>query len=369
MNKVLVVTHDAVSPIKGGGGLRTIKTAFEFRKRGYKVKVIAPSDKKVIDGVKVEQMPHISKDRFFVSSLYFTAILIFKLIRNINYNLIFVHNSVAGIPSGFYSRLFFKKMIYDTTDIHTEYMKMNKKGFFINLLNRIEYFSFRLGDKVIVVSEVMKDILMEHGVKRDKIFVVYDGCEINNFSPKKEKTGYTGIIHHGGIDKQDGVLYIAEAAALVIRKHKKVKFFIVGAGVELDKVKEAVDENNLNKYFVFTGWKPYSEMKNYLSKADIGLITRPDTLPNNTILTLKLLEYWASGTAVISSRLKAIQKVSKENDDILFFEPDNHEDLARKIIFLIENKRLLEKMKVNGRKKAERFDWNKLIEKIADICV
>lgn len=367
MKRILVVTHDLVSPIRGGGGLRTIKTAFELKKRGYNVKVIAPSDRKVIDGISIEQMPQVSKDRFVFDSLWFMFVLKLRLLKNIKYDTIFVHNSVAGIPCSFFSKVFFKRLIYDATDIHTEYLKVSKKGIFIGLLNKIEYLSFKFGNKVIVVSEAMKELLVRHGVNGDKIAVVYDGCELDNFSAEKEKRKYIGIIHHGGIDKQDGVPYIAEAASLVVQKHKNVRFFIVGAGVELENVRKIVDENNLGKYFVFTGWKPYSEMKNYLKKADIGLITRPGTLPNNTILTLKLLEYWATGTAVVSSRLKAIEEVSEEKKDILFFEPDNYKDLAQKIIFLINDKKLLEKMKSNARKKAENFDWDKLIERIADI--
>jgi len=244
-----------------------------------------------------------------------------------------------------------------------------KKGFFINLLNKIEYFSFKLGDKVIVVSRIMKYILIENGVNKNRIFVVYDGCETGNFSDKKEKRNYLGIIHHGGIDTQDGVHYIAEAAPLVVDKFKNVKFFIVGSGVELDRVKKIVEQSKMNDYFVFTGWKPYSEMKDYLRKADIGLITRPNTLPNNTILTLKLLEYWASGTAVISSRLQAIEEVGEDKKNILFFKPDDFKDLAKKILFLINDVQLLEKMKSNSRKQAMRFDWEKLITKIVDISI
>ena len=44
----------------------------------------------------------------------------------------------------------------------------------------------------------------------------------------------------------------------------------------------------------------------------IGVIPRPDSAFNHLVITLKLLEYWASGTVVIAARLRGIEEVAKE---------------------------------------------------------
>lgn len=371
--RIIVTTHDFVSPIRGGGGLRTIKTAIELNKRGHFVKVLAPSDKNIISSVEVLNLPYISKNQSFVlTSSKFMFLFFIELFRVKKIDLIFAHNSVAGIPAIIYGKIFNKKVIIDATDIHTEYLKVSCKSFPLNIvvsiLSKLEYCSLKHANKIIVVSNAMKDLLINKGVDANKLHIVYDGVEADNFFFEKKKKNNYIIIHHGGIDVQDGVHYIAEAASSILSKYPDTEFLIVGDGKCIDFVKDTAKINRVDKSFLFTGWKPYEEMKEYLKLADIGLITRPDTIPNNTVLTLKLLEYWASGTAVVSSRLNGIEEVSKENTDIVFFEPDNPEDLAEKVIGLMDDNCLLSMIQKNGRiKSTQKFNWNTLIKEIADI--
>jgi len=371
--RIIVTTHDFVSPIRGGGGLRTIKTAIELNKRGHFVKVLAPTDNNIIARVEVLNLPYISKNHSFVlTSTKFMLLFFIELFKMNKIDLIFAHNSVAGIPAIIYGKIFKKKVIIDATDIHTEYLKVSCRSFplniFVSILSKLEYSSLKNANKIIVVSNAMKDFLIKKGVDANKLHVVYDGVDVDNFSiEKKIKNNYI-VIHHGGIDIQDGVHYIAEAAPLILSKYPDTEFLIVGDGKCIDFVKNTAKINRVDKSFIFTGWKPYEEMKEYLKLADIGLITRPDTMPNNTVLTLKLLEYWASGTAVVSSKLKGIQEISKENEDIVFFEPDNPDDLAQKVICLMDDYTRLSMIQKNGRiKSSQKFNWNTLINEIADV--
>lgn len=368
---IILATHDFVSPIRGGAGLLINKTAIELNKRGHNLKILGPSDKNNIKGIEVVSLPHISKDKpFILTASKFIILFTLQLFRT-KCDIIFTHG-IAGIPAVIFGKIFNKKVIINVTDIHTEYLKVSHNKFpwnlFILFVSQLEYFSFKYADKVIVISNVMKDILIEKGVRENKLLRVYLGVESDRFSSEKQNKSYNLIIHHGGVDFQDGVHYIAEAAPMILEKYPDTRFMIVGAGACLESVKKIAEKNGVEKSFTFTGWKPYNEMMKYLKCADIGLITRPNTLPNNTVPTLKLLEYWASGTAVVSSRLNAIQEISSENNDIVFFEPDNYRDLAEKVIGLIKNHDLLAKLQKNGRIKAiNKFDWNNLVVEIADI--
>ena len=71
--KIIVSTHDSVSPIKGGGGLRTLKVAYEFKKRGHDVIIIAPTDKiSELNGIKIHWLHPPRKQRSqILSSLKF----------------------------------------------------------------------------------------------------------------------------------------------------------------------------------------------------------------------------------------------------------------------------------------------------------
>ena len=42
--KIIISTHDSLAPIRGGGAMRTLKVADEFKRQGHCVTIIAPSE-------------------------------------------------------------------------------------------------------------------------------------------------------------------------------------------------------------------------------------------------------------------------------------------------------------------------------------
>lgn len=59
-------------------------------------------------------------------------------------------------------------------------------------------------------------------------------------------------------------------------------------------------------------------MEDLLASSEIGLVTNFDTPANNTVLTLKMLEYWAVGAVPVIPRLKAMQEVATDGKNALF---------------------------------------------------
>ena len=374
--KIVVTTGDKIFPIKGGGALRTTKIAQELRSQRHEVTLLAPSDEKnILNGIKVVPLPEVAQEKSILfGPILFTIKSFLALLRNRgNVDLIISHNSIAAMPSLIFSKIFRKVFVLDITDLQTEYFRENKKGFVWHILTHlmitIEMWLIRNSAKVIVVSKIMKEILVKRGIDPRRIFVVYDGVETKKFLLPKKKQTHPLIIHHGSINPHDGVESIPYSAVEVLKKYPTSKFYIVGSGNRVETVKEIAKRSGLDSSFVFTGWKPYEEIKNYLQIADIGLITRPNTLANNTVLTLKLLEYWASGTAPVAARLKGIQEISEEDENVLFFTPGSTIELANCIIRLIENPTLLERIQEKGRETAKRFEWDDLAKEVVRLSI
>ncbi|MBI4436580.1 MAG: glycosyltransferase family 4 protein [Candidatus Omnitrophica bacterium] len=374
--RVFVTTGDRIHPIKGGGALRTTKIAGELWSQSHEVTLLAPSEGEgSFNGIKVISVPEVTQEKSIIlGPILFTLTSFLALCKNRNkIDLVISHNSVAAIPSLIFTKIFRKKFVLDITDIQTEYFKETRKGFLwsvaVYFMIMIEVWLIKHSGRVVVVSKIMKDTLVRKGVPSERIFVVYDGVETEKFSLPKKKQPHPVIIHHGSISPHDGVEYIPYSAVEVLKKYPTAKFYIVGSGNRIHAVREIVKRFDLEPSFVFTGWKPYEEMKSYLQIADIGLITRPNTLANNAVLTLKLLEYWASGTAPIAARLKGIQEISEENENVLFFTPESPLELAGCIIRLIEDPLLLARIQGNGQKVAQRFDWGSLIKEIVHLSI
>jgi len=371
--RILITVHDSISPITGGGAIRTIKIAEELKKRGHNVIFLAPSEKREIAGIRVIFLPNVSKKKLLLSTIWFNIVLFFNLlilVLKFNFDMVFSHNIVSGFLCFVFCKILGKRFIFDITDIHSEYLKYSKTGrklgVLISIFNFIEYFTAKHSFKVIAVTNVMKNFLIEKGVPEKKIRVIYDGVEISDYTTEKE-TDVPNIIHIGDVERAEGIETIIRAVPLVLKEKEDIKFYFIGDGADYEEMKELSKVLNVDKNCIFTGKVEYSKVKDYFKKAHISIIGRPATPPNNTVITLKLLESWASGTACISTRLKGIEEVATEGKDILFFNFNSSEDLKDKIVYLSRNSIILKKMQFSGRSKVENFSWKGFINQLCDI--
>jgi len=376
IKNVIVSTHDSLAPIKGGGALRTLKAAIEFKKRGYNVIIIAPTDHiGELYGIKVHWLHPPRKQRSqILSSLKFNIRLFRKFLQFIwKTDLIFIHNTISAATIPFLKLIFRFKFVLDITDIHAEYLPVGKRnifeGFLTPTLLMIEYFIIRNADKIVVVTNEMKKHLIKKGIDEGKMIVVYDGADTDSIPCDKEKGADKGVIHFGTIDRQHGVEYLVKAIPYVLEKNPDVKFYFVGGGRELENVRKLAKSLGVFGNCIFTDYLPHEEAVKFLRRANIGVIPRPDNLPNRIVTTLKIYEYWASKTAVVSSKLSGISEIAKDFKNVLFFKPGDSEDLANKINLLISDKSLMNKLQEEGRRSVMKYSWDKIIKRIVDFAV
>ncbi len=374
---ILVTTQDQVNPIRGGGALRTIKVAEKLKKLGHRVEIFAPSDIQEISGIPVKQLPSLN-EKYRLSSCFLFVVKQFFLIitRLSKYDIFFVHNSVAAINLIFLKPFLKGKIILDITDISMEYSlaaaRTRLKKIILLPLLKLEYFICKHSDKVIAVSKAMVKWLKIKGVKEEKLCFVYDGADLKKFKKarlSKLNRRRIKIVHHGGLGRRDGAGLIWETAVKVIRKKPYVKFIFTGNDKELEKIKKRATDQGLKKNFLFPGWLSFDKLKRLLNGANIGIIGRTNILPNRLVLTLKLLEYWANKLAVVAPKLAAIQEISENGLNLLYYKPDDNDDFANKIIQVIDNPNLYKRLASCGNKQVKKFDWDKLTDEIVSIML
>ena len=370
---IIVSTHDSLYPLQGGGALRTLKAAQDFKDKGHDVVIIAPAENKSeIDGIKIHWLHPPRKQRSqILSSFKFNVRLLRKFLCFAKEtDVFFIHNTISAASMPFLKKFFKFKFALDITDIHAEYLPIGKRDIFERILTpyliAYEYRIIRSADSVIAATEAMKSLLIKKGIDRDRIKVVYDGVDNKSFQAEKEPGSEKSIIHLGAIDRQHGLDLLIRAAALVVKNNPGAKFLFVGGGRELSNIKKLAGGLKVQESCIFTGSLPYEQAKIYLNESGIGVIPRRGYLANRIITTLKLYEYWASGTAVVSSRLEGITEIAQDYEDILFFDPGSAEDLAEKIDLLIKDNALRLKLTENGLQKAANFNWSKSAPKITE---
>jgi glycosyltransferase involved in cell wall biosynthesis len=371
---VIVTTHDSLVPVKGGGALRTLAVIAEFKKRSFKVMVIAPLETNTRDEKRVSflSLPPPTKQRSqILSALKFNLRLGARLIPILGKaDILFAHNTIASILVPFLKIFRQFKFVLDITDIHAEYLPIGKRNIFEIALTPFllwyEYIIIKSADRITVATQAMQEHLIAKGVPADKIQVIYDSVDKQEIPQEKEETAVQGIIHLGAIDRQHNVEVLIQAIPAVVERFPQARFFIVGGGREKESIQKLAVKLEVEHYCCFTGSLVYGQAKEFLRKASIGVITRKNSLANRIVTTQKIFEYWASKTAVISTRLAGISEIATDGQNVLWFRSGDAQDLAVKVNLLLSNREYAAKLSAGGFDRANEFNRQKSAAKIVD---
>lgn len=269
-----------------------------------------------------------------------------------------------------------KKVLIRRGDLMCAYM-VDKLKFFGKLLLfpilKIEHFTWKKTDGISVITDKFRDFIVSAGVDRHKIAVIEDSIDFDKFLNKGEsdalrkRYGITNefvIMYHGVLLAIKGLDLFLKAIAIVIKKRKDIKFFIVGDGEEFQRLKKIAAELNIEPYIIFTGWVSYHDVSSYLHLCDIGVPMRKATQANDLIVTTALLQYWASSKPVIAPALNAVGDIVRDDNGFLF-KPDNLQDLADTMLRAAAQKERLRDLGKTGRAFAlNRFSADAIAEKM-----
>jgi glycosyltransferase involved in cell wall biosynthesis len=234
------------------------------------------------------------------------------------------------------------------------------------LKKKIFKFFYKQANKIIVNSnEFKKDFLDFFNLKTICIYNPLNLKDILKQSKSKKyfiklnkwKNKHFVILTIGRIVEQKNQLIILKSLEELLKIKIKIKLLIVGEG-KLKKylINYAKNKKLLNnvKFLKFQK-NPYPLYK----FADIFILSSKfEGLPN------VLLEAQALKTPIISSKCKSGPKEILLNGKAgLFFNYNNHSDLAKKIIKYLENKKLSKKHTSLGYKSIYRFDLEKNFNK------
>ncbi len=391
--KVLVAIFEKLVPVSGGGTPRISNVIKAFVKKGHRVYVASSIGVKVEKAIKelgcFDLLPLTNVSRLDMRKtlkyLYVNPLNMLRVVkyaRRIGPDMIVSHNSIAGF-TGLLAKGLRRNClaILDLTDLLFEYLEDYQSRGWVRLIQflgrKLEKKVIKESDKIITISNAMRNILLIYGAQPENMEVVCDGVDTGVFNYTDEielRNKLAGravnvIIFQGVIDPQDDPEIILSAAKEVVVRYPKTRFWIVGDGTAMPSLKEKVSRNRLAKYFYFSGWVSQREVSKYISASDIGLVILPNVLSARGRVTLKEFEYWACGIPVIVPCLPALEEVVEEGKTGLFYEPGDPIDLARKISLLIGDEKMRKRMGQKGREMVKKnYEWGKLADCFVEIC-
>ncbi len=214
--------------------------------------------------------------------------------------------------------------------------------------------SYNLSDKVVAISQAVKNRLIEDGVKPEKIEVIYTGIDLERFKPNFEKKRKNERIVVGIV----AVLRAAKRHKLLIEAIKNLpdaELWIVGEGPQKKNLIEFVKKLNLEERIKFLGFQ--EKIEQIFQQIDIAVLPS-----EHEALGTALIEAQACGVPVIGSRVGGIPETLIEGKTGFLFEKDNLEELIDKLRILIENPEIRKKFGKAGRAFVEKkFSLEKMV--------
>jgi len=224
--------------------------------------------------------------------------------------------------------------------------------------------TLRYGTKILVSNNDTKKIIIdEYGVKSEKISIIPNGVDLSLFSINNTKNPKK-IVFAGAMYYHRGLDILLEAIPLVVKKIPDVKFVLLGSGAEMGKLKKIVSDNKLEKSIEFKGWINREEIPKNISDASIGIGPLRLTDVTSRALPIKVLEYMAVSLPIIAKKGTLPEDVLENGKNGYFIE--NANDLAEKIILLLNQPKKVENMGIQSLKMVQKFSWNNVIKNIIE---
>ena len=246
-------------------------------------------------------------------------------------------------------------------------------GFIFRKSRNRETKILKSADFITTLSEPMKDLLVERGIRKERIIVVPNSIdkellkqveEEHNLKEKLLLKDYFILGHFGRLRWYEGIETLLAALRIVLDHGKKIKLIIAGGSDDryLIYLKKEIKNKKLNNHVSFLGFIPHEEINKYYSIADIIVIPRNNISVCRDVTPLKPIDAMAFKTLVMASDLPALRYTITPYKTGILFEPENPEDLANKILEYMEKPEQYQEIITNAYNNIiKNFSWESVV--------
>jgi glycosyltransferase involved in cell wall biosynthesis len=221
----------------------------------------------------------------------------------------------------------------------------------LRFYEKLDSFILRFVDKVIAVSDEIKDDLVKKGIREDKIERIYNGidtsavsglrlavCGKNSNGNGQQLRKKLGIAKNdivvttvGRLSPEKGYAVFLKAAEKIIKKRNSTKFLIVGDGPLFKSHKSQVTSHKLQDYVKFLGIR--NDIAEILSVTDIYVnASYIEGMP------ITILEAMRAGLPVVATRAGATPQVISHGRSGVLVDSGDPQRLADEIESLISDR-------------------------------
>jgi phosphatidylinositol alpha-1,6-mannosyltransferase len=241
--------------------------------------------------------------------------------------------------------------------------------------------TLRSSHRTISVSSFTKDrILSDYGIDRELVLILPCGVDTNVFF---SSNGSQELRKRFGLQDEQIILTLArvierkghdkviEALPCVMEKQPRIKYVICGPREESyhQKLQRKIDDLGLKDRVIFTGYVKAHEIPVFYNLCDVYIMPSREltTVGDTEGFGITFLEANACEKPVIGGNSGGVADAIVDGETGFLVDPENPKEIAEKLILLLSDSELAEKLGRQGRARIEKeYTWDIVANRICD---
>ncbi len=310
---------------------------------GYKVTLI---QREVIDGVHITRLPlYPSHDQSAIKRIlnyisFSISALLYGLFFMKRADVVYAYHPplTVGIAASLIKIFRRIPIVYDIQDMWPDTLQatgMINNTIALALVSKVCNWVYRRVNVIVVLSPGFKSLLIERGVPKDKIEVIFNWADEDSLLDSEgvlpenfpNKNAFK-VIFAGNMGKAQALDVVLEAAALLKIANSRVVFVMIGSGVDVLRLKNKAADMELSN-IVFFPAVPMAQIGKFLISSDALLVhLKKDPLFQITIPS-KTQAYMCIGKPLLMAVDGDASDLVHQSDGGITTESQNPKELAQ----------------------------------------
>ena len=231
------------------------------------------------------------------------------------------------------------------------------------LVHEIEQMGLMMADRIIAVSQITKDIIVQnYHIPPEKVEVVYNAIDLSDLPPHDydqntyryledlKKDGYTVVGTIGRLTVQKGLTYFVRAAARALSRYDKMVFVLSGNGEQRDELMALAANLGISDKLIFTGFVRGKQWRDTYHAVDVFVMSSV-----SEPFGLTALEAAHHDTALLISRQSGVGEVL---NNIMRFDYWDVDKLADEMVNIAQSPSLQTSLKENVKQEYANISWH-----------
>jgi len=278
---------------------------------------------------------------------FFIKSTVFALINRRKYDLV---HAFSGLPGGATALLTGKPYIISLRGTDVAGYEERFSGL-VRLIKPLIKLTWKKASMVDTNSQFLKNLVLK--ILPDlKIEVIPNGVDLKKFYPTKKLAKQSIILCNARFGKRKGIEYLIKAMPAVLKAEPEAKLWLVGDGIEKEKLEELSARLDLAEKIQFLGRVEHNKLPKIYRQANLFVLPSLSESFSNS-----LLEALACGLPIAATNIGGNPELVNKNG--ILVPPKDVNSLSKAIIKLLKNKKISQKMGKDSWLIANKYSWSK----------